>query len=132
MDCSIANHAGRAQDGLMRGILAVVMLVSGCANVHVNRATLIASSLALACDGLQTIRMADTGWTTTYEMNPLLGETPDGGVVGAYFTTAIALNAALWLVMPERYRSVAPVAITAMQATLIRDNMRVGTGLCGF
>lgn len=111
----------------------LVLALSGCANVHVNRAALIASTLALACDWGQTNQAATHAemWPGNYETNPVLGGRPSPEAVDAYFVGAIAVNAALWLAMPARYRSAVPIAVTAMQAVQVRNNMPQ-TSLCGW
>lgn len=128
----------------MRFVLVVAVMSSGCAgswgkiNRHVGEAALATSTLALVCDGMQTMRMAGESWTDPadgrghYEANPIMGEHPSVPMVGAYFVGAIAINALAWVVTPERYRAPLPVAVTAVQAWQVADNTGHRAGICGF
>jgi hypothetical protein len=120
-------------------MVALVILAAGCAtaNRHIGRAALVTSTLTLVCDGMQTMKMAGNGWTGPRgpgytEMNPIMGERPSTGVVGAYFVGAVVLNGLAWVVTPEKYRAAAPVALTAWQVDTIASNVRSDTGICGF
>jgi hypothetical protein len=62
----------------------------------------------------------------------VLGERPRTGAVDVYFTTIAITNVALWLAMPARWRSVAPIGVLAVQASTISGNMATTRGLCGF
>jgi hypothetical protein len=117
----------------MSKFIAMLVLVGcvGCANVHVNRVALIASTAAILCDAGQTIKMARGGWENSYEANPVMGTHPDQFVVGGYFVTALAANTLAWLVTPERYRAALPTAVVAVQAVAVEGNVRTGTGMCG-
>lgn len=112
--------------------VAVVMLI-GCANVHVNRIAIATSTLAIACDWGQTRQSASRyqnmpNWTA-YEANPILGGHPTTTDVDLYFLSAVALNAAAWLLLPSKYRSI--VGIVAVTETVQAiDNLPVAT-LCG-
>lgn len=111
----------------MRLVLAVVFLV-GCANVHVNRAALFVSTASLACDWAQTRSAVADGWN---EQNPIMGSHPSAGEINLYFATAAAINAAIWLVTPERYRVVPSAIVSASQAKSIALNASYGAGVCG-
>lgn len=118
----------------MRGLLLVVMLATGC--VHADRVAIVASSAAIICDGMQTLRMAGQNWVDDsqdhWEQNPLMGRKPSTTVVGAYFLGAFVINAALWVVTPPKYRAAAPLTITALETVTIVDNAsRNRTGVCG-
>lgn len=74
----------------------------------------------------------------TSEVNPLLGSHPSIREVDLYFATAAVLNAALWVLLPKRYRAIAPIAVTAVEINSIRlnvdstQNMDTGnSGFCG-
>lgn len=128
----------------MMRMLAIVVLVvvSACAsgsrvNRAVGRAALVTSTLALVCDGMQTVSMAGRGWPVIdgrqkVEGNPIMGERPSVAVVGGYFVGAILLNAAAWVVTPERFRAPLPAAVTAVQAGQIAANSSGAAGVCGF
>ncbi len=105
----------------------------GCAatNRHIGRVALITSTLTLVCDGMQTMRSAGEGWDGKIEGNPIMGDRPSVAVVGTYFVAVVALNAAAWVLTPERYRAPLPVVVTAAQAHQIAHNARNHTGLCG-
>lgn len=118
----------------MRAIL-VVMMVAGC--THTNRATLAASSLALACDWGQTMSVATTRWAPSdagrmprYEANPLLGRHPDASMVNAYFFTAMAANVLTWVLMPKQIKSAVPVAVLAVEYGPVTNNV-ARAGVCG-
>ena len=106
--------------------VAVAVALGGCANAHVNHATLIASTAMLAVDWGQTREMTGRGWT---EQNPLMGEHPPGHVVDMYFMSMAALNAIVYLVMPDRWKSVLPAGVIGMQAVAIDRNMSYGVSL---
>jgi len=109
--------------------MATVGLLGGCTGV--NRAALVASTLALACDAAQTYRAADSGWMERYEENPILGRKPTTPTVLAYFTTAIVGNAVVWAVMPRSVKSLVPTGIIAFQANSISMNMESTSSVCG-
>ncbi len=86
---------------------------------------------------MQTLELAGNGWmdrrgVPREDANPVMGETPSVGVVGAYFLSAVALNAIAWVVIPEQYRSALPVTLTATQTFQIVHNARRETSVCGF
>lgn len=125
----------------MKLIAVILVVATGCAgsfgkvNRHVGRAALITSTLTLICDGMQTLRMAGEGWTNRrWEGGPLgamAGIHPTVAEVGIYFVGAVVINAAAWVVTPERYRSPLPVAVTAVQTKQVIENASRDTGVCG-
>lgn len=97
-------------------LFLVAALLSGCTNVHVNRAALVASTAALACDWNKTYRAANNGWRNGIrERNPMLGTTPSTTAVSAYFASTIVINAAIWIAIPPKWRSALPLAVMASQ-----------------
>lgn len=123
-----------------------MMMASACANVHVNRATLIASTAALACDWAQTRSSASTGWMRTAdggewvlrENNPILGPHPSTQAVDVYFASAAVVNLALWIILPVRYKSIMPLSLVAVESSAISGNVVFTTndqtrnsGICG-
>ena len=115
----------------MKAIVLALVLSVGCANVHVNRATLIASTLALACDWAQTRAASSSGWVGFLESNPIMGDRPSTGMVDMYFAGALIANASAWALMPQRFRSAIPVGVVAIQQDAIRSNAGYGMGWCG-
>ena len=126
----------------MRALVLALAATAGaaCANVHVNRAALAASTAVLACDWAQTHAAAERGWQrwtpdgrrmVQQEDNPLLGAHPSTGMVGAYFLSVIALNAAAWTLLPRRWSTVASAGVVAVQTASIAINSGVGLGVCG-
>lgn len=118
----------------MRTMALAVVLLTGCANAHVNRATLVASTAALVLDWKQTRTWAEHDWVlpgatgpswTSDESNPLLGGHPRSGAVDMYFTFAVVTNIAIWLVMPDKYKSVIPAALLGAEAPAIAGNIRI-------
>lgn len=99
----------------------------------INITALVVSNASLACDGAQTLSMAWSGWGIHHEDNPVLGFRPGPVWVATYFTSTIALNTAIWLLLPKRYRSILPVAVLPVQLTEIRWNMQKAStnSLCG-
>jgi len=106
----------------MQILMLVVALMAGCSARSFDRSTLITSTAMLAWDWSQTRGMAERGWAGMEEDNPILGPTPDTRGVDAYFASTIAINFVLWMVLPPRWRSVIPVAVTAVQARTVMDN----------
>ena len=110
----------------------MVMVLIGSACSHVNRATLVASTAALACDWAQTRELAGDGWRTHRETNPMLGERPTTNVIDTYFLAAAIVNATVWAVMPERFRSVIAGGVAARQGLAIGRNLSEDASACGF
>jgi hypothetical protein len=112
--------------------LVAVALMGACA--HVDRAALIASTSALACDWGQTRRSAMNRWESEdfylREGNPILGPYPSPTYVDGYFALVAAANAMLWVAMPPRWRSIVPAAVLAPQLVTIARNAP-HTGACG-
>jgi len=129
-------------------VAALLMVAVACS--HVNRATLAASTASLAWDWAQTRRWAEHGWQypgthgdmlVSGENNPILGSHPGVHAVDGYFAITAAVNLALWIVMPDRYRSAVPGALLTIEAPAIIGNIsvsrKVPTGnwacsMCGF
>lgn len=114
----------------MRAAL-LALLTTGCANAYVNSGALAASTLAVACDWGQTRWAASRGWTGgRWEGNPIMGPRPSASTVDMYFAFTALMNAAIWLVAPERARVVMPSAVVIAEGEQIRENM-TRTPLCG-
>ncbi len=112
-----------------------------------NHVALGVSSSALACDWQQTRRFAEVDWRQPVpganpeahafyrwsESNPMLGSHPSTGEVDAYFAGALAATLIAWRLLPQRYRIVVPIAVTAIQAKAIANTVDSGfqPGLCG-
>lgn len=118
----------------MRTMALAVVLLTGCANAHVNRATLVASTAALVLDWKQTRTWAEHDWTLPavtgapwvgHERNPILGQHPQTGAVDAYFMITAIMNVGLWLAMPDKYKSVVPTALLGMEASAIHGNIAI-------
>lgn len=115
-------------------MVLVLALVALGACARVNQVALVASTAAIVCDGAQTYRAAagDWGHGSLMESNPIMGTAPSKGRVVGYFAGAAIANVAVWLVMPERYKSVAPAGVLAMQVDPIATNVRSTRSVCGF
>lgn len=112
----------------MRVAIVVMLALTGCANVHVNRATLVGSTASLALDWWKTRGYAADSWPgRSEETNPLMGRAPSTGRVDLYFASFVAVNAVVWYLMPERWRSVVPTGILAVQAQAAYRNIRNDT-----
>lgn len=109
--------------------VALVAVLSCTACTHVNRATLVASTAALVVDWRYTRGNAQREWhcggRQFYESNPVMGWRPSTGAVDLYFAAAAALNTAVWVLMPSRYKSAVPVGVLALQAGPIMGNLAI-------
>lgn len=109
-------------------MVLVVMLVTGCSNVHVNRATLIASTAALAADWYYTRGAASAGWDCGGKIEEsgaarmFIGSHPNAPSVDAYFGIAAIANAVIWMAMPKKYRSAVPFGLVAVQYDAVVNN----------
>jgi hypothetical protein len=113
----------------MRAIV-IALVLSGCANVHVNRAALVASTAALALDWHYTRGAAASGWrcggASLEEVGmarAVIGQTPSARDVDVYFAASAVLNLAIWSVVPVRYKSAIPIGVIGIQAKAIVRNM---------
>lgn len=116
----------------------MVALTSSAACTQINRATLAASTAALACDWAQTRSVAERGWGTQREVNPIMGPTPTATQVDSYFAVVALWNVALWMALPKRLKSVPPLAVMAVEYDPIHTNLSTtsdratrNTGVCG-
>jgi hypothetical protein len=117
----------RIMAAVKRLLVVLALAMNGQACKHVNRATLVASTAAVACDWGHTRSYAAAGWPGVHESNPIMGREPTTGTVDLYFAYAIAANALVWLAMPEKYRSVVPIAVLGVQANTVARDVRVDT-----
>ncbi len=114
----------------MRGIVILLSTLIAC--TPVNRTVLATSTLTIACDWGQTRSYASRGWAGGYtEANPILGETPSAGQVDLYFASAIAINAALYFVLPKSIRAVVPTGVTVRQSVSVYNNHQIKPNFCG-
>lgn len=113
----------------MAGAVALVLVLVGCAPVRYG--SLATSTAMLACDWSQTRSGAEHGWKRSREANPILGPMPPPWLVDGYFTTAVLVNAFVWLVMPSSVDWVMPTALTGTQAYTVHGNLRTTPGFCG-
>jgi hypothetical protein len=137
MRASVDSLANRAQDGAMRLVALLLVVVSGCGGQfrveHISKAALVTSTMLLLCDSMQTLKIAGQGWPDgRHEENPIIGKKPSAGVVFGYSASVIALNWLAWVITPKRYRWILPSTLTVTQARQIHTNERHGTGWCGF
>ena len=115
--------------------LILLALLASCTTSRLrtaNRAALVSSMGLLACDWGQTRSAASTGWAGLEERNPVMGTNPSTGHVDVYFASVAAVNVALYLLMPERARWVAPSVVSAVQVNAIAGNTSTVPGpACG-
>lgn len=83
--------------------------------------TMVASNVMLAADATYTVRVARDRWSGgRHEIGmpalQIMGPTPSASAVGAYFVGAIAVNTALWIALPPKWRSIIPGMIIGAQA----------------
>lgn len=119
----------------MRSLILACAL-SACTWQNADRATLASSYAAMTCDYLQTRLASSEGWVNPdgkliAEQNAFMGSAPNTMTVDAYFITLGVINAAVWLALPEKWRSVWGGAITLEHARVIRGNAEHGFGVCG-
>ena len=113
----LATASERSHDRLWRAIDLTALAVS---------------TAALACDWGQTHAAAADHWAMMYEKNPVLGQAPSTSTVNAYFAVAVVANTALWLLLPDRYKSIVPGVVIGVQAKAIGvPVMARATSLCG-
>jgi len=112
-------------------VLVAILASTGCSLRNVNRATLAASTVSLACDWGQTRSAAMAGWDGYHEENRMLGARPTTSQVDTYFVVAAIANTFVWLVMPKKLRSIVPVGVFAAQAHTIEGNRDTTPGVCG-
>jgi hypothetical protein len=127
----LTSSPGVIKDGWVKNAViasSIALALSGCASPLASRATLVASTLALAADWSQTREMTDRGWT---ESNPFMGEHPPGHVVDMYFVSVAALNAIVYLAMPSRWKWVVPAAVLAVETKVAIDNDKGGARFLG-
>lgn len=107
----------------------------------VDTTLLAAAETSLALDMLQTldIKHQPSGWLPyrdsvryyqpTYETNPFLGEHPADVAVCTYFAGAMLLTGAVWYLLPEHFRFLAPLAVLIVEVPLIERNARAGLSI---
>jgi hypothetical protein len=82
------------------------------------------STAALVADWGQTACTASKGWGFTHEVNPLMGSArPSVFAVTAYSATVVALNVLAWKLLPEKWRSVIPASVIAVQSYAVLSNL---------
>lgn len=114
---------------MKRLLAAVALMVSSGACTHVNRATLATSTAALAVDWYLTRAFASRDWRCesgdgwAREKNPIISGRPSATTVDIYFAAVAVGNLALWLALDKRYKSIAPLAVTALQVHPIVNNI---------
>lgn len=85
------------------------------------------SELTYAIDMLQTLDIKNH--VGHEESNPLLGKHPADARVVGYFAGCMALNAAVFALLPPKYRSVLPSVIVVYESSAINSNRAHGIGL---
>lgn len=89
-------------------------------------ATLAVSTAALVIDWRQTHSAAADNWRTTQEVgvaSMAVGSSPSTRAVDGYFVATIAVNAALWALLPRRWRSAIPAAVIGIETSTIVSNL---------
>lgn len=88
--------------------LAALLLAGGCSGIlspRWHRATLVSSTVAIACDYGMTRWMATHYGSGYTELNPLMGERPSAGKVDAVFAVSLLANVALYPLLPSWAKS---------------------------
>ena len=93
-----------------------------------SQATLVASSVIIACDFINTTHSAATGWRDAVDYNPVLrGRGP--GFVAAYGAVALGVNALAWWLLPRRQlRTLYGAVVTGWEAAVESNNAGVTGG----
>lgn len=89
---------------------------------------LVASTATLAIDWRQTRgaameRWSDGRWEGGYPAHGVIGLHPSARSVDCYFAVAAAMNVALWIALPARWRSVIPGFVVGAEAWTIAGNL---------
>ena len=102
----------------MKTLILLLVLVSGCSNVWVRRGTLIAGNAAVACDLSQTLWMNHGNrWDRGYqEANPILGHSPSEETIYAANLGTIAVNTALYFILPEKWGTYVNAGVFGVEA----------------
>lgn len=99
----------------------------------VNATMLAVSTASIIWDGCQTLSAAHEDWsggrTETGHGHAIrggliMGTAPSEATVVGYFIGAAVVNAAVWYLMPERWRWVVPAGVTVAQADTINKNFK--------
>ena len=85
--------------------------------------------VALAVDAAQTRGLAQRGWQSYSETNPILGPRPSVGQVNAYTAVAALTVLGAAAVVPSRVRPWLLGAALAVETFTIAGNMRQGVAL---
>lgn len=109
--------------------LGMALAAAGCSLRRINQASLMIATATIACDWAQTRSVAEDGWGSRFEENPILGPSPSTEEVDAYFGAVVVAHFLVWRRIPSSFRWVLPVAISAVQIMAIVDNHTL-TGSC--
>lgn len=114
-------------------LAVTVVMLAGCSGSfdqgvrRAGYAALAASTIALACDGIQTMNRPPG----IREMNPVLGRDPSNTAVIGYSLTAIVVNAAAWWLTPRDSKPVVPTAVFIGEMWVVTENTIMGASPCG-
>lgn len=114
-------------------LLVLAVALSGCSSYalhHANRMGIATATLATACDWGST-SWAMSGKGGWIETNPMLGASPSQARVAEYMGASMVLTAAVWYVLPERYRPLLWGSVTAIEVNAVASNMGQDVPLCG-
>lgn len=102
-----------------QSMIATFALAAGC--IPPDRATLAASSVAIACDFAQTAHSAFDGWNHSVEYNPLL-RGRSGVFVVSYGIVSLGANALIWYFMPREWRAAYGATVTGWETAVLWEN----------
>ena len=123
MGCLTGRVGGTSLSRMKVLVMVLLLLGGGCSMATINGVALGAATATLACDWSETRWAAEQDWTRTgHELNPVLGPTPTTGQVDAYFASAIVVSAAIWHVLPERWRWAPSAVVAVAQARVLVRN----------
>ena len=82
----------------------------------------VTSTLGLVLDWGQTLNVRR-------EINPILGPHPSRGAINRYFLTCVVANVGLGMLLPNPYRTVLFVGVTAVETFTVSRNVSLGVRL---
>lgn len=97
------------------------LLLAGCSTPQLHTA----SNVLLVADWAQT-RYIATHPQQYREMNPTLDDHPSIGAVNTHFIGALALNNAVYYLLPENKRRTWALVMTGVEGVCVANNARIG------
>lgn len=106
---------------LRRGFLCLLLALTGCSTAQLHTT----SNVLLVADWAQT-RYISTHPQQYQEMNPTLDDHPSIGAVNVHFIGALALNNAVYYLLPENKRRNWSLMMVGIEGVCVGNNARIG------